>query len=334
MMMKSSPAPKGRDDTMRQTTDIAEIMEVKELCLGLENCLSLALNKSAGNAAEVVLVLDLDETAFTPENQDGLGTSAWFEDIMRRWAPRLQESDGVEETNTLKSVLELVDAFYPRVPVVPTDQALHAILHKYNAMGVATMGLTARRPALAPATWQQMGDRCDFPFTWEPGGATASHTATGQTLEDTLRSNEHVRDPGAWDGLSFERGVWFTANVNKGSLLRAVLEPATHVVFADDSLRHLVAANAALEGHSASVACLHFTAATAAAKERLNPMNCDRQLAAHAAELFVKGDPVVCALVEHGDIFLRRFINAQVLKSAETTEMDSPLAVLANALHD
>ena len=285
-------------------TDVAEVVEVTELCAELERCLEAALERAGGDASHVVLVLDLDETAFTPLNPDALGTSAWFEDIHKRWVPKLELSDTMSSIETLFAILGLVDAFYPRVPVGPSDDALPALLRKYNAAGVSSMGLTARRPALSTATWAQMGDRCNFEFIWP-----AAPKLEG--LDDLLRSPEHVRDPKSWEGLSFERGVWFTSNVNKGSLLRAVLQPGMHVVFADDSVRHLVAANAALDGHAASVACLHFTAATSAASKNLNAAKCDEQLAAHIVDLFEEKDPLTTTLVQTCP-FVQRFLAEQL----------------------
>ena len=57
-------------------TDVAEVVEVTELCAELERCLEAALERAGGDASHVVLVLDLDETAFTPLNPDALGTSS------------------------------------------------------------------------------------------------------------------------------------------------------------------------------------------------------------------------------------------------------------------
>ena len=125
-------------------------------------------------------------------------------------------------------------------------------------------------------------------------------------LTVTQRSND--------SGLA---GVWFTSNANKGSLMRAVLQPGMHVVFADDSARHLVAANAALEGLAASVSCLHFTAATSAASQNLNSANCDQQLAKHVAELFAEGDPIVVKLVQEREPFVHRFLTEQIQSQSE-----------------
>ena len=179
------------------TTDVAEVASITDLCSELTRCLDAAITKAGGDASRVILVLDLDETAFTPLNPDALGTSAWFEDIYKRWCPKLE--DAMTGKDTLFAILELVDAFYPRVPVGPTEAALPDLLRKYNAAGVSSMGLTARRPQLAAATWAQMGDRCDFEFLW-------TAPAQLEALEASLRTEEHVRDPASWEGLSFERG--------------------------------------------------------------------------------------------------------------------------------
>ena len=219
-------------------------------------------------------------------------------------------------TATLMAVLNVVDAFYPKVPVGPTDEGLSALLRKYKKLGVTTMGLTARRPALAEATWCQMGDRCNFEWNYHPLVEVAS-------LEGEMRCKEHVEDPDVWDGLSFERGVWFTSNANKGSLMAKVIKPGMHIVFADDSHRHLVAAQNALRGHAASLACLHFTAATSAAKEKLNATNCDAQLSQHVAELFKEGNPLVAGLVKSREPFLARFMEEQQGTPLSDTELQA-----------
>jgi hypothetical protein len=56
---------------------MGDVVEVSRLCEGLEQALQRGLTLAGGNADQVVLVLDLDETAFTPESPDALGTSKW-----------------------------------------------------------------------------------------------------------------------------------------------------------------------------------------------------------------------------------------------------------------
>jgi hypothetical protein len=280
---------------------MANIVEVTDLCGGLNTALVASLHEAGGDSSRVVLVLDLDETAFTPTNPDGLGTSKWFEDIVARYAPRLERDEGMDFTATLKAVLDVVDVFYHHVDVAPTDSRLCTLLRECKSRGIATFGLTSRRPALATATWTQMGNRCDFEWNFKPPPELSR-------LEDEMRCVEHVQDPDLWDGLSFEKGVWFTSNANKGSLLKKVLIPGMHVVFADDSLRHLIAAQDALKGHAASLSCLHFTAATKAAEENLHAANCDLRMAAYVFDLLKSGDHSVRSLVEQKNLFVRHFM--------------------------
>ena len=293
------------------------MIETTELCVALEDALKRALELAGGDSNRVVLVLDLDETCITPQNADALGTSLWFEDFVKRWAPILEKQDGMNHTATLTAVLAIINAFYSKVPVDPTEAGLSALIHKFNALGVSTMGLTARGGALAPATWTQMEDRCNFEFNWE--------TATNlEALEVEMRQREHVRDPGIWSGLTFEQGVWFTSNANKGSLMRKVFPPGMHVVFADDSRRHLVAANQALDGHAASVQCLHYTGATFAASQKLNPANCDKQMAHYLAELFEEGNAQIMELVAQQEPFLKRFILTGMTTSSIAAALSDP----------
>merc|ERR1711904_199575 len=102
-----------------------------------------------------------------------------------------------------------------------------------------------------------------------------------------------------------------TSNANKGSFLRKLLSAGKHVVFADDSLRHVKSVNDALQGHAASVSALHYTAATSAAKQNLDAESCDRSLACHVGELFASQNHAVLDLVRKRDAFLRNFIAEQ-----------------------
>merc|ERR1712060_556243 len=95
-------------------------------------------------------------------------------------------------------------------------------------------------------------------------------------------------------------------------MLRNLLEPRKHVIFVDDSLRHVKAVNTSLDGHAASVTALHFTAATTAAKEKLDAISCDRALAGHIAALFAEKDAAILELVQKRQAFLHRFITGHV----------------------
>merc|ERR1712187_884569 len=95
-------------------------------------------------------------------------------------------------------------------------------------------------------------------------------------------------------------------------MLRNLLEPEKHVIFVDDSLRHIKAVCTSLDGYAASVTALHFTAATTAAKQKLDAASCDRALAGHIAALFAERDLAILALVQQRQAFLRRFIACHV----------------------
>lgn len=248
---------------------------------------------------------------------------------MQRWAPRLNEAEGMNYAQTLHEVLAVVDAFYPRVPVGHTEETMPALLQRCKALGVATIGLTARRPELAPATWRQMGDRCKLEFdSLRP----ALEPEAIKRLEDILRTPEL---PPKWEGISCERGVWFTSNANKGSMLRNLLEPGMHVIFADDSLRHLKAVATSLDGHAASLSLFHFTAATAAAKRKLDTTSCDHALAEHCAALLAEKDQAIVEITQTRQAFLRSFIAQQVASAAQAKQkIDPSLQALLHALSD
>merc|ERR1712218_535661 len=136
------------------------------------------------------------------------------------------------------------------------------------------------------------GDRCELKFDSlaPPQGPEAI-----AEMAKSLRAESP--SPSSWEGISCERGVWFTANANKGSVLRRLLPPRKHVIFADDSLRHVNAVRTALDGHAASVAALHFTSATTVARERLDTASCERAIAGHMVALFAEGDAGLLSIV-------------------------------------
>merc|ERR1711971_566408 len=137
-----------------------------------------------------------------------------------------------------------------------------------------------------------------------------------------LRSNGYAApdNPDNWEGIRQDRGVWFTANANKGAVLRQTLAAGKHVIFADDSERHLHDVRKALDGYAASLCLLHFTSAKESAKNRLDPAHCDATLATHCATLFTNKDVGFMKLVQQKQRFLQAFINQQMRLLALTAE--------------
>eukprot|EP00927_Polykrikos_kofoidii_P059272 TRINITY_DN54476_c0_g1_i1.p1 TRINITY_DN54476_c0_g1~~TRINITY_DN54476_c0_g1_i1.p1 ORF type:complete len:359 (+),score=61.89 TRINITY_DN54476_c0_g1_i1:103-1077(+) len=321
-----------REGSDRHTTEVVMNVEVTALCCSVERSVEAALEKSDGRPEDVVVVLDLDETCFTANTQNSLATSSWFEDMMQRWLPILQSEAGMSRTAVLLECLELVDCFYPLVPARITEEGLPSLLESLKHRNIATIGLTARRPDLAEATWQQLGDGC--PLVFDSLSPPWDSTSVNE-LENYLRSNGYAApdNPESWEGIRQDRGVWFTANANKGAMLRQTLKAGTHVIFADDSERHLHDAKAALDGHAASVCLLHYTAAKDAAKGQLDAASCDRDLAGHCAALFDQKHSGFMALVQRKQPFLRVFIDRQLeLLAAAETPQDVSLRSLAASL--
>merc|ERR1712217_698602 len=135
-----------------------------------------------------------------------------------------------------------------------------------------------------------------------------------ERLEEFLKANGHAApdNPDNWEGIRQDRGVWFTANANKGAVLRQTLKAGMHVIFADDSERHLHNVKDALDGHAASLFLLHFTAAKDAAKGGLDVGSCDHTLANHCATLFENGHRAFMQLVQEKQRFLKAFIFQQL----------------------
>jgi len=298
----------------------------------VERSVQSALEHAEGRPEDVVVVLDLDETCFTANTENALATSAWFEDLMQRWVPVLQSEAGMTHAEVLMECLAVVDCFYPLVPAKITEEGLPGLLESLKHKGIATIGLTARRPDLAEATWQQLGDRCYLVFD---SLSPPLDPASVRELEDYLRSNGYAApdNPDAWEGIRQDRGVWFTANANKGAMLRQILKAGTHVIFADDSARHLHDTKAALDGYAASLCLLHYITAKESAKKQLDAESCDQVLAAHCAALFEQEHPAFMALVQSKQSFLRSFINQQMQRlEASQTPPDASLRSLAALL--
>jgi len=291
-----------------------------------------ALEEARGRVEDVVVVLDLDETCFTANTTDALATSAWFEDLQQRLVPILRSEAGMKPVEVLLESLALVDCFYPLVPAKVTEEALPGLLRKYKAEGVATIGLTARGPDLAQATWQQFGDECPLVFD---SLSPPLDSSSLKDLEELLKANGHAAPdcPDDWPGILQDRGVWFTANANKGAMLRHTLKAGLHVIFADDSERHLHNVLAALDGHAASVRVLHYTAAKDAAKARLDAVSCDLALAGHCAALYQKRDRRFLELVQRKPEVLKAIVGHQVQHlESQQQPVDASLRSLASLL--
>jgi len=246
--------------------------------------------------------------------------------------PTLQSEVGKTHADVLMEIFALIDCFYSLVPAKLTEEALPRLLKGLKHKGIATVGLTARGPHLPEATWQQLGNRCPLVFD---SLSCPLDAASVQKLESHLRSNGYAApdNPDAWEGIRQDRGVWFTANANKGAMMRQILKEGTHVIFADDSARHLHAAKAALDGYAASVSLLHYTAAKDSAKKRLHAESCDQALAGHCAALFQQEQPAFMSLVQSRQAFLRAFINKQMQRlEASQTAPDASLRSLAASL--
>jgi len=327
-----APGPADPPAGGQRRTDVAGIEKVTQLCASVERSLAAALEKAQGRAGGVVLVLDLDETCFTADRGDGLATSAWFEDLLQRWVPLLKSEAGMEPPEVLMESLAVVDCFYSCVAARLTEAALPELLKSCTARGIATIGLTARRPGLAPITWQQLGG--EPPLVFDSLVPPMDDKAVAE-LEGYLRANGHAApdNPDKWEGIGQSRGVWFTANANKGAILRQTLPAGSHVIFADDSERHLHNVRDALDGHAASVSLLHYTAAKDAAKERLDVAKCDLALAAFCADLHQRSDPALMELVGSKQTFLKTFIGRRLDEAAARQEQaDEALKSLAAAL--
>jgi len=322
---------RSRSRSRERSTAVTDIEKVTQLCSAVEQSLRNALDKAAGKAGDVVVVLDLDETCFTADTDNALATSAWFEDLMQRWVPTLGPEEGMSHSDVLLECLAVVDCFYGLVPARLTEEALPGLLRTCQTGGIATVGLTARRPDLAPVTWQQLGN-CVLVFdSLSPPPSEASVNE----LEEFLKANGHAApdNPDRWEGIRQDRGVWFTANANKGAVLRQTLKAGMHVIFADDSERHLHCVKDALDGHAASLSLLHYTAAKDAAKERLNIESCDIALARHCATLFQNKHEAFMQLVQQKQRFLKAFITRQLRQIEDgQKQVDAPLRSLAACL--
>ena len=149
--------------------------------------------------------------------------------------------------------------------MVPVERSTARLIKKLQKKGVPVIALTARSEELVETTLQQLKkNKIDFSccglfkddFIFTPAGSTKS--------------------------VICKKNVVFCNGGQKGPILVELLDRArsldhrviTHVVFADDSLKHVVNVDQALQKNGVSCACFHYTNVDVS---KFNPAKAERE---------------------------------------------------------
>ena len=184
---------------------------------------------------QLLLLLDLDDTSITSPEGQWLGRSDMFYYLLDREMATHPDKSKQEVAERIDPLLVEV---YRRVPVIPTDNKLPAIVEQLKSKGVTVLGFTARGRGINEVTLEQL-DKTGIHFT---------DTGPSRFLPiDDKRS------------FRMERGVVFVSHGNrKGETLvsllkKGVLAKPARVMLIDDRQRHLDDMAQALSGYDARI---------------------------------------------------------------------------------
>lgn len=189
-----------------------------------------------------LLVFDLDNTLVEPEGN--IGSDQWYDYIVTAL-----RRDGLDPAAAEAQAGALWTRMLAKVKAKPVEELTPILVREQQKRGLKILGLTARGPEDAPATFAQL-------------------KAIGLDLEKSAVAKDDLAfAPG---GL-YSRGVYFVGDgPDKGKALLAFLERTgvrpTRVVFVDDKPRHAKNVDAALTG--AGIPCVAFRYGAADEKVR------------------------------------------------------------------
>lgn len=173
-------------------------------------------------AANVLLVLDLDNTLLASERE--LGSDQWFE-----WQRSLAAGDSRRVAPDFEGLIEEQTLLHRQGSMRLTEPGLPRRLRELQDRGVRALVLTARGADVSLSTLREL-DRQDLDFRLSAPGPVGG-------WRDVFRPW-----PGARAAL-YWRGVYMVAGQDKGRALRVLLErldahPAA-IVFVDDKAKNV-----------------------------------------------------------------------------------------------
>lgn len=171
---------------------------------------------------ETLLIYDLDNTVFEPEGN--YGSDQWF-----YYLAKVYQMDGFSKEASEEKALDLWNNTQKLIKVKPVEYCTPRLIKDMQLKGIKIIGMTARTPATADATFEQL-ESIDVSFEessiYKEGAVLINNTS--------LRGS-----------VLFQNGVLFVGEKNsKGEVLMMLLRDLTYqpqnVVFVDDRLRHLI----------------------------------------------------------------------------------------------
>ncbi|WP_425062045.1 DUF2608 domain-containing protein [Pyruvatibacter mobilis] len=211
------------------------------LAAAKELALELAESRSP---SEVLVVFDIDNTLLT--SAQDFGSVPWFD-----WQDQIRKkSECVAYAVPNKQIYNIVRLGYASGDMVETESTTDELIDELaNVNGFPVMALTARGPDNRDATMRELEeDGLVFPTAPSCKGdggwlCQGERIISGKELETRAAGNQQL-EMGSYRNLSFNDGVMMVTGMNKGVMLRLLLdeikEDISAVVFVDDGPKNII----------------------------------------------------------------------------------------------
>ncbi len=205
---------------------------------------ALAKGKKYG-VKNVLVVLDIDNTVLTmPQN---FGSDQWFgwqskNCMVKKNAPKFCVS------NSFGELLDIQGQIFAISNMRPSDSATVTVIKNLQKKGYKVILLTSRGPSFRDATERALknnglhfvhsaiGPKKGYAGTYTPY-TLKGYKKAGLTKSDMTKMGNKKARP-----VSFMNGVFMTAGLNKGIMLKTILNKTRSkfkaIVFADDHIKH------------------------------------------------------------------------------------------------
>ena len=213
------PTPTGRKSSLTFAWDV-------QLRIPITSCSIKEIEKiddiRESVNVDTLLIYDLDNTVFEPEGN--YGSDQWY-----YYLAKVYRMDGYSKEESEEKALELWNNTQKLIKVKPVEYCTPRLIKDMQLKGIKTIGMTARTPATADATLEQL-------------------KSIDVNFEESSIHKEgavHINNPSLRGSVLFQDGVLFVGEKNsKGEALMMLLGDLSfqpqNVVFVDDRLRHLI----------------------------------------------------------------------------------------------
>ncbi len=187
--------------------------------------------------SETLVLFDLDHTVF--EGAQIYGHANWFYGVIDE-----AKKEGISPDETIKKIFPVWLRSQERASMKPVEALTPALIKDLQARGIKVMGLTARQTPLIPATLRQLAELdIDFRKT---------------SLNPAIFGDKEFAAP-----VAFSNGILFTSEfVKKSAVLKAYLDRIAfrpqHIVFVDDSKKHVEDLVQTFQAMGLSISGLHY----------------------------------------------------------------------------